>query len=305
MAKSSKFEFTIDNFEGDHDTIDFFFTQARAYIKSRALSKDDAAMFLKTKFKGPALKYLIENTTLANSNDIDFIEAEFKKFFKNNSSTTYVADLHNLALLPQESIKNFAHRLNVLYTKVYPHIKDKPTVDNFKLIKFLHCLPCKLKTKIQAEAITDYDTAVDRAQTLFEIYQQKEIIDTPSSSVPLSDFQQQLLTLTEKINTLSFQNATSGKHNRDNSPNVRNTGSSYQNFKRDFKSRNNFVQQRDFRRFKPNDNRVIRCQICDRVGHQAKSCYQFTKQNIKKRESPRFNRKFKKNNNSSQHLNYQ
>lgn len=204
MAEAKGFTFSIENFDGDPDLINFFFDQIVEYARIKDLSKQETVFFLKSKLKGPAQKYLVENPILYQATDFEFIEKEFKKFFAKNSSATFLNQLNNLSMLPQETVKNFAHRLNVLSSKVYTNINDKESKDHIKFVKFVACLPSNIRVKLQEEGIKDFDKAVDRAQVLQDIFVQEQILISNPICETMDSVQQQLNMLTEKINYLTF-----------------------------------------------------------------------------------------------------
>ena len=66
---------------------------------------DETVAFLKGKLADPALKFMTQSSMLYKSNDLNFIEKEFKSFFQPMNSSQAPAEFNNLSVLPQETIK--------------------------------------------------------------------------------------------------------------------------------------------------------------------------------------------------------
>lgn len=80
MVVARNFEFKVDDFEGDLALIDHFLNQVLAYEKVKNISREETILFLKSKFKGSALKYLLENPVLYNAEDFEFIQTNVTIF---------------------------------------------------------------------------------------------------------------------------------------------------------------------------------------------------------------------------------
>lgn len=168
---TSHFAAQITPFKGDSDLIEFFFTQILTLKKINNWSDEQTAFFLKNKLEGPALTFLVQSKELQTSNDVLFIKEKFENFFTQPSKLTFANQWQNLNLIPGESIKNFAHRLDTLTDKVYPNILDTNAINAIKFQKFFTALPSELKAKIHEHSIDNYDVAVKTAQHMQEVQQ--------------------------------------------------------------------------------------------------------------------------------------
>lgn len=291
MAVSKNFDFKVDDFEGDPALTEHFFKQVLAYEKVKNLSRDETILFLKSKFKGPALKYLLENPVLYNAEDFEFIQTNVTNFFSQNSTVATLNDLNNLTLLPHESIKNFAHRLNVLAAKVYPQIFDKEALDHIKFVKLLACLPSTIKVKLQEEGIISYTKAIDRAQTLQDIFIQDNVLSANASCNASDTLQSQIAELSERINNLNFAQPAQKK---DESPHVRQKRfHNKQNFRQNFKTRYSSQSSHRQPKFR---NQTERCQLCFRYGHIAKNCFKWQRASTR---HPQQQSRYHKNNDNT------
>lgn len=201
-------------------------------------------------------------------------------------------------MLPQETIKNFAHRLNVLSSKVYTNIKDKESIDHIKFVKFVACLPSNIRVKLQEEDIKTFDKAVDRAQILQDIFVQEQILIQPATH-SIDSVQEQLTKLTEKINylTLSDKNKSVEKSPESFHERSRPRKDYLQS---NFKSRSTFNSGNRFRR---QQNETIRCQLCHRRNHTADTCFKWQRFNRQNQRNLNYreddNRKYNSNNHNS------
>ena len=73
--------FNLLNFQGDSSLLDFFFDQIRSYSTLNKLKPEKTIAFLKGKLSGPALKFLIQSSSLYKSNDFETIEKAFRDIF--------------------------------------------------------------------------------------------------------------------------------------------------------------------------------------------------------------------------------
>lgn len=184
-------------------------------------------------------------------------------------------------LLPSESIKNFAHRLNNLAATVYSDIQDDNAKDRIKFMKFISSIPSNIRIKLQEEGIDDYNAAVARAQTLQEIlYNEKILYAGPSTSTSNDlPFAEQLQKISEKLNNLTFKadNEHNCQFHNNEGSNKRNSSS--------FKHRKQFKAKNNFKRYSPHrspKHKTPRCQLCSKYGHDAKSCFKWKRLNTQK-----------------------
>lgn len=111
-------------------------------------------------------------------------------------------------LLPEESIRNFADRLNTLTNRVHDTITDAAALNDIKYTKFISSISSNLRIKIQEESNTDYKLAVYRAQNLQEIMQNEKILQSCTSTSSTDSVSLQLKHLTEKVTAISLANYT-------------------------------------------------------------------------------------------------
>lgn len=279
-SAKSNLNIQINSYEGDPSLLNFFFKQVRDYAKINKLKSDETAAVLRSKLTGPALKFLTEIPDLCNSDDIDRIEAEFKEFFAPVNKAQALAEMNNLIMRPQESVKNFAHRLDTLFTTGFPGVKDPLAVNEMKLNKFLFALPAKFRIKIQEENINEYKKAVVRAQRLQEIEVNEKFVDHPAASANVTTISDQLVNLVaEKINALTFKSEPKEKNEtpqkKESHPRL--TRDNYQtNFKTRHWRNKNYGNRFQYKR------PVVRCQLCQAKNHSALNCARWKRVNCQR-----------------------
>lgn len=214
---NGKFSINIASFDGDPDTLPFFMDQIRSVAVLNKLSDQATVTLLKSKLTGTALKFLTQKRELLQANDIDVIEKELTNFFAPPSRTQSFVEFNKLTMISSESVKNVAHRLDVLTSKVYPDILDPISVNNIKFLKFISILPSSLRIKIQEENITDYNQAVSRAQSLQEISNGEKLLNSNSAPVTNDNiFAESLKQISEQINALQLSTSKSCNENDKN-----------------------------------------------------------------------------------------
>lgn len=273
----------ITKFEGEYELLPFFFDQIRSVAEINKYNNQTTVALLKSNLTGPARKFFCQNPELLKSNDLDFIEKEFSAFFSPPSKCAASIELSGLTLLPAETIKNFAHRLNVLAATVYSDIIDNNARDKIKFMKFLESIPSNLRVKIQEEGITDYKAAVNRAQALHEILHNEKVLHAyPSTSKSDMAFAEQLRDISEKINVLSLKSESKqAEENENNSSDFRSKyHSNAMRHKKNYKYRNNFKRFSPHKSYKSN---VTTCQLCFKKGHDAQSCFKWKRMNTQRR----------------------
>ena len=275
------------NFEGDPSLLNFFFDQIRSYASINKLKPDETVAFLKGKLSGPALKFMTQSPILYKSNDLNFIESEFKSFFTPMSSTQALVEFNNLVMLPQETIKNLSHRLNILADIIYSRITDPTALDQIKFTKFISVIPSNIRIKLQEENINDYKTGIQRAQVLQEINVNEKILTNQASNPVLTNLSERVLHLTEKLDAFTFANS---KEDKEDSSVKTKTQSRFNHnkFKNNFKSRQMRMQDNQFQNSKNRTSSVI-CQLCSRPGHTAIKCFKWQRINSRKNNNSRNN----------------
>ena len=287
---SKNIPITLQQYDGDFKFTDYFFDQIENLQKIYKWSDELTIQFMRGKLIGPALTYFTENKNIYLSKDLNFIRKEFKSFFSPPSDSLASIELSNLAMLPQENVKHFSHRLNKLTAAVFKNIKDETALDALRLDKLRTALPPNLRTKLYEEGVDDYKSAVERAQKLQEISINEHLLNTISQQPP-DPVVQRLDELTQKINTLSFASKPQETTHDDDNAIKHSKGLnkfSPKQHNKFFKNKRNNYRPHPYR----NQNQIT-CQLCNRKNHTATQCFKWQRVNTRKSN---FNeRRFQKN----------
>lgn len=303
------FNININPFSGEQGTLEFFSEQINDLIKINKWSNEHAVIFLKSKLSGAALKYYLESPKLKNAQTVKEIFDDFKIFFSSPSLASAIHELNSLHMLPAESVKNLAHRLNVLTRKVYPNINNESDLENIKFVKFLQIIPSDIRLKILQDGITQYTPAVEKAQLFQEHSIQNEVLNNITFPSISSNFSEQLKTLQDQINSITQSSVQSNCQNktqvqlsdRDNSHYKNNPYNSFHPTRK-FRS---VGQQNNFRSFNYNNKSFSRkfCKFCKMRNHNIDTCFKLLRNKSQQTSFRNFGQIPQKSKNRSNHGN--
>jgi outer membrane murein-binding lipoprotein Lpp len=279
------FSVNINPFDGDPSYLKFFFVLLQESAKINSWTNEQTILCLKSKLTGAALKYLLETPELMVTNDIELIQSSFQNFFGQKSTNSAFTEFNNLIILPDESVKHFAHRLNVTTRDAYPDISDQNALNSIKLNKLLSSLPTNLRIKLREENIRDFQKATTRAQELQDIIL-NELLPNNSSAQCINTISANLANLTSKVDSLAQNHTQTHKQNNQAHSYSNNNFNNRNSFKtKNFRSRNNFSN------FKNRNNQSIVCQLCFKPGHKALTCFKYVnRQRREQRQHPDYYR---------------
>lgn len=274
---SSSFSITINPFNGDSEYVEHFFSLIKDNAKINKWSNEQSLLFLKSKLLGPALKYFLENPDFAICNDIQSIEQKFKEFFCQKSAVISIVDFDKLIFMPNESVKHFAHRLQVITSKVYSDISDDKALNAIKFNKFMSALQPNLRIKLREENICNFTEAVKRAQSLQEILENESIYNQTNSQ-SINAISTQLNNLNDKINALTANSTETQPENAEqrNLKHQNNHRPVYTRNNRNSNRNSNFQSARFHTRRRVEN---IKCQICGKLNHTADKCFRYLRCN--------------------------
>lgn len=273
MAKNqNKFNFNIqiNNFNGEKSYLPHFFSLIRDLSKQNAWNDDQTLLFFKSKLAGAALQYFLENPSFLHLKDLNKIESIFKEFFCADTQSHDLNQFNEIKLLPQEAIRHFAHRLQVITHKAYSTITDEEALNVIKFNKFISAIPAHIRIKLLEENIKAFKDAVDRAHQLNDILQQELNLNNPPAAANNMNITAQLENLTEKVNAIAVaKNIPPTPRNSNQHPTTSNNHYNHQNH-RPFNNRRKF-NNRPFHR----KNYSV-CQLCGKSSHKASNCFKYT-----------------------------
>lgn len=199
---ANNFNPTINSFDGDSQLIKFFFNQITELAKLNKWDDTKTIFFLKSKLSGPALSFFIQSECSTPGQTFDQIKNAFFEYFVNESPQASILDLTSFHILPDETIKSVAHRLNILIHKVYPNVLDKDSLQQIKKTHLIQALPIMIRTKILEEKIDTYDQIVARAHELQSIHA-TALTHQSSHLSKFDELSKQINFISEKLNHIN------------------------------------------------------------------------------------------------------
>lgn len=262
MSKKIRDNFRVDisPYDGDPTTLQFFKEQIKELASINSWTKPQTLSFIKSKLTGSALKFYVEAHHLKTITDVDTLFKELEQFFCSSSKATAIHSLNLVSLLPRETVRNLAHRINVLVQKVHAEVTDQNALNSIKYTKLLTALPQDIRMKIMETNIKDFDRAVNRAQQLQDLSIENLVLNQVCTTEEPSSFQAELHALRETVEELKNQRKTDETQKTDSSP-VRRRMPETQP-RRNYDRR--WMPEMQFRQFY--------CYFCGRNGHKIKDC---------------------------------
>lgn len=299
--KITNFMPEINRFDGDQSILDFFFQQIKELAVINNWPSQRSVAFLKSKLTGAALDFYIQSRTVQKCTSVDELHREFKSFFSNDSRQASILDLAKVQLLPAETIKSMAHRLEGIVHSVYRDIKDESSILSIKFNHFLQAVPGPMRAKLMEENVNDFHSAVKRAQQLQNIQSATSTSVSNQIHTPVNEFNEihnKLASLQESINSIKIVSSEDKPHTHNDQFHTRvnqqsdscNLGHRHFNSKRNSNPNNHRFTSSKFQSSRPRQNHLrfrqdshFRhrqvCAFCGRTGHFMKFCFEFKKCN--------------------------
>lgn len=263
------FNINIQNFDGDPSMVEFFFSQLEDVVKFNGYTQEQGLALLRSKLTASALKFYINNQELKDLKSVTEAKSIISQFFSPSCVKVSASELHNITILPNESIKNLAHRINNLACQVYPQMQNE-SLNQIKYVQLVAALPADLKYKIYKQNINTYVEAIAFAQNC----QDAQLAAGSAHSLVQSNHLETINALKGQIQAMQYKSngcqlCESSEHtakfcekfNSDNSGKLVKGNSNRQNYER-----GNVVQK----------SKII-CQFCEKPGHILKNCWKFKK----------------------------
>lgn len=168
--KLAGYQSLINNFDGEiFANVQYFFTNLEDTGRIAQWNNQELLAVFKSKLKGLALKYFIEDPELLNEKDFQKVKTRFSKYFETKTSLSLrQQQFSNCSQNPGESVRSFAIRVSNL-TVSYFGIENssqpgaKVIVDQTKLAKFLEGLQPSLKRIALTRNPSSFEDAVENA----------------------------------------------------------------------------------------------------------------------------------------------
>lgn len=264
--ENNNLNFSIDPFYGDPSSLGWFINQIQE-LRDLNNWQDQAALFyLKSKLKGSAQQFFATSPTCKNVRTFNEAIEILKAFFSEKQSDSLaIADFNSLHMLPNESIKNFAYRIDTAAHAAYSFIENPEALNKIKSIQFLNALPTPIKTQLIFEDQADFLNLVEKANQINSAHPQSvaqinyvKTNDDLSQKKEFAELKEQVTQLTSLVNSLvSLCPMCKGEHTFQNCPQLK------------AKEKNNVRPNNVVTRNVPN------CHYCGKRGHIMAKCYAY------------------------------
>lgn len=278
MESNKTVNFNIQNYKGDTEFLDLFISQIKEIKEINKWEDPVAILYLKSKLEGPALKWMATSPSCLNIKTLDELCEKLKAFFGSETTpATNLLSFQNISLMPGETIKNLAHRIETLCSKTYTQVSDDKTKNQIQSFQLLNALPMSIKQKLIHEDTTDFATLVDKANKIVLTEQSLKMFESNmlvEQTMPKPE-NQQMNEVINKIQDLSLKLDQSQKcqfcnesHKLDMCPKFKEV------LQPKNESSNPIVAHIDANRsnHSRNQNNVLTCLFCHKVGHPMSRC---------------------------------
>ncbi|GBN41151.1 hypothetical protein AVEN_178169-1 [Araneus ventricosus] len=212
--QQTAFSIQIENFNGEPDKLEWFIQQITDLKQINKWSDEMTFLFLKSKLAGSALSWYASNPTCKNVTTFDDAVTQLRAFFRNDSTPlSNSAELHNIQLMPGESIRNLAHRIQVLTSRTYNLLEDAAALNQIQSIQLLNALPLKMKQKLIHEDTKNFSSLVEKAQkivlteqslNLMHIASSPQMEESNSQNKILEELKNQIENLSNKVQNMQI-----------------------------------------------------------------------------------------------------
>ncbi|GBL80888.1 hypothetical protein AVEN_88184-1 [Araneus ventricosus] len=174
--------------------------------------------------------------------------------------------------MPGESIRNLAHRIQVLTSRTYNLLEDAAALNQIQSIQLLNALPLKMKQKLIHEDTKNFSSLVEKAQkivlteqslNLMHIASSPQMEESNSQNKILEELKNQIENLSNKVQNMQItytHSSTTSDQGNDSA--VQAYGINY--------TGQYFTPQN----MSPQQGSII-CSFCQKRNHTMSQCFQF------------------------------
>lgn len=263
IDNNREYNFNIEPYFGDSSSLQWFISQVRELKDINRWNDRAALFFLKSKLRGSAQTFFQTSPSCKQVETFEEACQILCNFFGDKQApASAIASFNSIVMLPNESLKNLAYRIEIAAHAAYNFIENDEALNKIKSIQLLNALPVALKTQLVFEDHADFNQLVEKASMIHDLTQstaQINHIGSSSSSAhnDIADLKNQVEQLTDVVQTLiSKCSICRGDHKVDDCPQL--------------KSKQSDRLQRNV----PMNSQVI-CQFCNRKGHIMPKCYRY------------------------------
>lgn len=255
---NQRVNFHLESFDGDPSRVKWFVNQVKEISRINKWSDQVSILFLKSKLTGSAQTWCSNAPCCTNLTSLDeFCEKLLDFFSQKTSPDIDLKAFQACTIGPDETVKNFAFRLEVLAHKAYPFLSSE-VMNEIKTRQFLSAIPRQVKNSLsEIDKINFYDL-VKKVENTYECPMtshsnaiRSEVSKSENSDIEQLRLQVEFLTtaVTENISTCQIC----------------------------YKQKHPMQQCEVFKNMvkieSPRDQSV--CAFCNKVGHHMAICYHY------------------------------
>lgn len=182
IITSSSVHISIAPFTGEPEQLEFFITQVTGVAACNKWNDKQTLTYARSKLKGPARNFFIKKTEYNHISTSAELFAVLRAQFRKHNECHAISDFHTIAMQADDSIRNFAHKLDSLAPKAHEVIKDKEALNSINFNKFISVIPNNFHIHILQNNIKTYNDAVDKAALLEDCNINNQFICQDSTS---------------------------------------------------------------------------------------------------------------------------
>lgn len=290
---SPKINFHIENFTGDPEKTEWFISQVKDVVKINQWGDEIAILFLKSKLASSAQTWCSSSPECRNIEKFEELCDKIKVFFSNKpSADSNLKAFQACRMEFNETVKNYAFRIEVLAHKAYPFITDATVMNEIKSMQLLANLPKTVKERLTNIDKTKFNEIVNIADSIhrdFHDDQQTNFLDQrknpKNNDIDEIKSKIEMLTIAMADNLGKCQWCMNPKHPMNEC----------EIFNQIMSNRNKTEENQNK---SENDKYMSMCAYCNKKGHHMAKCFEFKNlmrgqnQNKQFRGNPNFRQNF-------------
>lgn len=207
---SKSYNIHIASFNGEAEKVKWFCDQLKELKSLNQWSDEVALLFLKSKLCGSAQEWFSLSPSCKNIKTFDEACKKLIDFFsERDTPTTNLLALQNIHLLPGETVRNLAFRIETMTSKTYPLVSDPAVLNQIMSVQLLNALPMSIQEKLMLDDDSDFKKLVEKAHKIALRSQNLKLLEantiTASTSTLVANDQQNMLALQSKIEQLTIK----------------------------------------------------------------------------------------------------
>lgn len=261
----------ITPYSGDPELLEFFIEQITEKIKASNLSNEEALAFIKSKLIDRALKFYVSSYPCRRATEPERLFQVLRQHFGRESSGSIASQYKNITFTPNEDIRDFANRLELLTRKRFPDLPDS-SIEQLLTAKLTEAIPASYEVHLLTTKPKGFYEMVNTLASLQEVLLSKNPSSESQSFASLQHFQAQVDPVANQTHTSSASVNNITTHSSDSTELVCQFCTKVGHSARQCESVNKVLSSANSHTTSSVPARK-QCQYCSRFGHTADSCF--------------------------------